>query len=315
MNTREAPCKINLTLDILRKRPDGFHDMRMVMQTVSLCDRVTVEELPGGSAEPSGTGRADTAKLSGESGTIPAGGSGFVLRAAGLSLPAGKITLEEQAARAFFRRVGQPMPPLSVTLEKRVPAYAGLGGGSGDVAAVLRLLRAWYAPDMPDGELEAVGLETGSDVPFCLRGGTALAEGRGEILTDLPPLPPCTFVLCKPDFGIPTPSLFAEADRVELGERPDAAGFASALAAGDLEAAAARVGNVFEQVLPAEYGEVFRIKRRLVELGALNAAMSGSGPTVFGIFRDGSTAQAAASDLRRDYRETFVCVPVGRLDG
>ena len=254
---RDAPAKVNLALDILGRRGDGYHEMRMVMQTVSLCDTVTVEE---------------TAE-------------GFSLQTDGDFIPAGKKTLEQQAAEAFFRSAGLAMPGLAVTLEKRTPAYAGMGGGSADVAALLRLLRDRYCPAMEDEELERIGLTVGSDMPFCVRGGTALAEGRGEVLTDLPPLPPCAFVLCKPDFGIPTPTLFARVDGAELTDRPDVGGMAEALAAGDLEGVAARLGNVFEEVLPPEYGEVFRIKERLRELGALNAAMSGSGPTVFGMFR------------------------------
>ena len=290
MNRRIAPCKVNLTLDILGRRPDGFHTMRMVMQAVSLADTVTLEAAAG---EPV---------------------SGFSLRAAGLDIPAGKATLEERAVRAFFAAVGQPVPPLTVTLDKTVPAYAGLGGGSADVAALLRLLRGAYAPGLSTAELERIGLEIGSDMPFCVRGGTALAEGRGEILTDLPALPPCQFVVCKPDFGIPTASLFARADRIPIRGRPDTEGMIDALSRGDLDGAAARLGNVFEEVLPPEYGEVFEIKKRLLSLGALGAAMSGSGPAVFGIFRDEPSARAAAADLSRAYRETFVCAPVGRLD-
>ena len=160
---RTAPAKINLALDILGIRTDGYHDMKMVMQTISLCDTVTVEE---------------TAE-------------GFHLRTDGDFIPAGKKTLEQRAAEAFFASIDRPMPGLTVTLEKVTPAYAGLGGGSADVAALLRILREAYAPDMPTAELERIGFTVGSDMPFCVRGGTCLAEGRGEVLTDLPPLPDC----------------------------------------------------------------------------------------------------------------------------
>ncbi len=283
--TRQAPAKVNLALDILRRRPDGYHDMKMVMQTVSLCDTVTVET----QAE------------------------GFALRTAGFTPPEGKKTLEQRAAESFFEAVGQPMPGLAVTLSKQTPAYAGLGGGSADVAALLRILRDAYAPELPTEELERIGFTVGSDMPFCVRGGTCLAEGRGEVLTDLPPLPDCHLVLCKPDFGIPTPTLFARVDGEELTRRPDIGGMADALARGDLEGVAARLGNVFEEVLPPEYGEVFVIRDRLRELGALNAAMSGSGPTVFGIFRAAKTAARAAETLRRIYPQTYLAKPVGRL--
>lgn len=282
---QSAPCKVNLALDILGRRPDGYHDMRMVMQTVSLCDTVTVEE----------------------------GGEGFTLQAEGVFIPDGKKPLEQQATEAFFAAVGRPMPPLTVTLEKRVPAYAGLGGGSGDVAALLRLLRERYAPDLSGEELERIGFQVGSDMPFCVRGGTALAEGRGEALTDLTPLPDCWFVLCKPDFGIPTPTLFALVDGGELRERPDIEGMQAALAAGDLSGVASRMKNVFEEVLPEEYHEVFAIKQKLLDLGALNAAMSGSGPTVFGIFDAEETAQKAVKTLRQTYAQTYLAQPVKKI--
>ena len=206
---REAPAKINLALDILGKRPDGYHELRSVMQTVSLCDSVELAE----------------------------GGEGFTLSMAGFTPPEGKKTLEQRAAEAFFARLGREMPPLTVAITKRTPAYAGLGGGSADVAALLRLLRDRYAPKMEDATLESIGAEVGSDMPFCVRGGTALAEGRGEILTDLPPLPDCWIVLCKPPFPIPTPTLFARADSIAIRRRPDIPGMLEALENRDLRGA------------------------------------------------------------------------------
>ena len=285
MKTLTAPAKVNLALDILDTRPDGYHDMKMVMQTISLCDTVSVEETA----------------------------AGFELRTDGDFIPAGKKTLEQRAAEAFFEAAGLPMPGLRVTLEKVTPAYAGLGGGSADVAALLRILRDNYAPEMSTEELERIGFTVGSDMPFCVRGGTALAEGRGEVLTDLPPLPDCWFVLCKPDFGIPTTSLFALVDGGELTCRPDIGGMGLALESGDLAGVAARLGNVFEEVLPEEYHEVFTIKNRLMELGALNAAMSGSGPTVFGIFSEQETAKRAAEVLKETYQQTYLAVPVKKF--
>ena len=142
-------------------------------------------------------------------------------------------------------------------------------------------------------------------MPFCVRGGTCLAEGRGEVLTDLAPLPECTIILCKPNFGIPTPTLFARVDGGELTCRPDVNGMTEALRAGDLEGVAARFGNVFEEVLPEEYQEVFTIKRRLLELGALNAAMSGTGPTVFGVFVGEEEARRTVEALKQSYPDTF----------
>lgn len=281
---REAPAKINLALDILGKRPDGYHALCSVMQTVSLCDTVELAE----------------------------GGEGFTLSMAGFTPPEGRKTLEQRAAEAFFARLGRAMPPLTVAITKRTPAYAGLGGGSADVAALLRLLRDRYAPKMEDATLESIGAEVGSDMPFCLRGGTALAEGRGEILTDLPPLPDCWIVLCKPPFPIPTPMLFARADSVAIRHRPDIPGMRKALENGDLEGVAGRLGNVFEEVLPPECGAVFAIRDALLAAGALGAGMSGSGPTVFGIFREEGLARAA-QEITLPLGESYAVRPLGKL--
>jgi len=283
--TRNAYAKVNLALDILGHREDGYHDMRMVMQTVSLCDTVTVEKA----------------------------GQGFALCMKGFAPPEGKKTLEQRAAEAFFEAIGQSMPALRVSIEKKTPAYAGLGGGSADVAALLRILRDTYCPVLSGEELERIGFQIGSDMPFCVRGGTVLAEGRGEMLTDLTPLPDCWIVLCKPEFGIPTPALFALVDGGELEMRPDIDGMMEALSVCDLGGVAQRLGNVFEEVLPQEYHEVFAIKQRLLGLGALNAAMSGSGPTVFGIFREEAAARQAMETLKTQYRQTYLAKPVKKF--
>ena len=283
--TKEAPAKVNLALDILGKREDGYHDMKMVMQTVSLSDTVRVET------------KAD----------------GFSLQMEGFSPPEGKKTLEQRAAEAFFAHIERPVPGLAVSVEKRTPAYGGMGGGSADVAALLRILRDAYAPDLSGEVLEQIGFTVGSDMPFCVRGGTALAEGRGERLTDLAPLPECTFVVCKPDFGIPTPELFAAVDGTELTKRPDIDGMTAALAAGDLQGVAARLFNVFEEALPSQYHEVFVIKQRMKDLGALNALMSGSGPSVFAIFEKAHLAEQAAETLKKTYEQTWIAKPVKKF--
>ena len=287
MGTDVAPAKINLALDILGARPDGYHELRMIMQTVSLCDTVTVEETAGG----------------------------FFLECDGDFLPVGKKSLEQRAAEAFFSAIGRPMPGLRVTLQKVTPAYAGLGGGSADVAALLRLLRAFYAPELSTEELERIGFAVGSDMPFCIRGGTCLAEGRGEVLTDLPPLPRCWIVLCKPDFGLPTPELFARVDGADLGERPDIRGMAEALERGDLAGAARSLGNVFQQVLTAEESrEIAAIQAAMLRLGALGAAMSGSGPTMFGLFDRLETAESCRRALAETYEQTYLAEPVGKFE-
>ncbi|MCX4371686.1 MAG: 4-(cytidine 5'-diphospho)-2-C-methyl-D-erythritol kinase [Dysosmobacter sp.] len=281
-----APAKINLALDILGRRPDGYHRMRMVMQTVSLCDTVTLEEAP----------------------------EGFTLSARGIVIPDGKKSLEQRAAEAFFAALGRPMPSLRVSLEKKTPAFAGLGGGSADVAALLRLLREKYAPEMDRAELEAIGGQIGSDMPFCVRGGTALAEGRGEILTDLPPLPDCRFVICKPDFDLPTPQMFARLRFEENRPRPNIDGMLAALKRRNLKDIADQVGNVFESALePGERRIIDGIKETFFCHGALAAAMSGSGPSVFGVFTPQAGTENILETLKHRYAQTFEAKPVSRL--
>ena len=289
--TELAPAKINLALDILRRRDDGYHDLYMIMQTVSLFDRVTLEEF-----EIANNKNQDKK---------------FILETENISFPADYITLEERAAIAFFDEIKSPMPDMRVKLEKSIPAYAGLGGGSSDIAALLRLLRKIHAPDMPIKTLQKIALRVSSDAPFCIQGGIAIAEGRGEILTRISPLPACWFVICKPDFGIPTPELFALADRVQFPERPDINGMIRAVQSGDLRGIANKTRNVFEYALPdmKPYRQIFEIKTKLLKSGAWGTAMSGSGPSVFGLFPDLSDANAAADILKRDFPETFVVQP------
>ena len=283
--TLPAWAKINLALDILRKRDDGYHDLCMVMQSISLCDALTVEER----------------------------GTGFSLQSDGFTVPAGKKSLEERACDAFFAALGRKAPALNVFLKKNVPAYAGLGGGSADVAALLRYLRRTFAPEMTDAKLSEIGLSIGSDVPFCLRGGTAQAEGRGEVLTDLTPLPDCHIILVKPDFDIPTPELFARVRVSDLRERPDISAMCRALSAGDLAGVCRAMRNVFEEVLPEEERRtVDALKARLVSRGALAAAMSGSGSTVFGIFNEIDTAVPALDALAHEGAKCFLAAPVSR---
>lgn len=282
--TRQAPAKLNLTLDILGRRPDGYHDLRMVMQAISLCDTVTVRETAGEDVTVS-LNRGD--------------------------LPAGRDNIAWKAAEVFFRSTGLPRRGLAITLKKVIPAQAGMAGGSADGGAVLKILRELYAPALPQQALEEMGAAVGSDVPFCIRGGTALAEGRGEVLTSLPPLPDCWIALCKPDFGLSTPALFGRVQAETLRDRPDHAAMERALAAGDLEAAARQMKNVFEEVLtPEEAREIDGIRRQLLLHGALNAVMTGSGPTVFGLFREREAAGQAAEALRRCYSQVFTAKPI-----
>lgn len=280
----QAFAKLNLTLDILGKREDGYHDLRMVMQSITLADTLTLEENRG---------------------------EGLRVSANLRFLPTGEKNLAAAAALRFWEALGREPEDLDIRIEKRIPVCAGMAGGSSDAAAVLRALNQRSGEPFSPKELARLGERVGSDVPYCVLGGTALAEGRGEVLTPLPPLPRCWVVACKPDFPISTPELFAQADRVKLRRRPDTAGLVAALEAGDLGGVARRMYNVFEDVLPARlYTRVAEIKNILIQCGALGANMSGSGPTAFGLFDRLEAAQEARSCLTQRYRDTFLCETV-----
>jgi len=282
--TLRAPAKINLTLDILRRRSDGYHDLRMVMQTVSLYDLVTVQ---------TETGTGD-----------------IYVRTSLAELPNGPGNLAWKAAQAFFDATGLENNGLEIAIVKQIPVCAGLAGGSTDGAAVLKALQQLLLPELPEEKLEEIGAQVGSDVPFCIRGGTALAEGRGEVLTTLPSMPECWIVLCKPEFGISTPELFGRVRVEALPFHPDTEGMRDALAAGELRTVAQLTGNVFESVLMTEKREIAAIVRALRDAGALAAAMTGSGPTVFGVFEEEEKACSAAEQLRGRYTQTYLTEPV-----
>lgn len=280
----QAFAKLNLTLDILGKREDGYHDLRMVMQSITLADTLTLEENQG---------------------------EGLRVSANLRFLPTGEKNLAAAAALRFWEALGREPEELDIRIEKRIPVCAGMAGGSSDAAAVLRALNQRAGDPFSPKELARLGERVGSDVPYCVLGGTALAEGRGEVLTPLAPLPRCWVVACKPDFPISTPELFAQADRVKLRRRPDTAGLVAALEAGDLGGVARRMYNVFEDVLPARlYTRVAEIKNILIQCGALGANMSGSGPTAFGLFDRLEAAQEARACLAQRYRDTFLCETV-----
>ena len=274
----QARAKLNLTLDVLGKRPDGYHDMRMIMQSIDLTDRLTLAEN---------------------------GGVGLRVRTNLHFLPNNEKNLAAQAALRWWEARGRSPRGLDIEIEKHIPVCAGMAGGSSDAAAVLRALNAMEPLSPP--ELARVGESVGSDVPYCVLGGTALAEGRGEVLTPLPPLPKCWVVLCKPEFSISTPALFARIDSVRLRCRPDTQGAVAALKAGDLQEVARRLYNVFEDALPDHRRtRVNDIKNLLIQCGALGSSMSGTGPTVFGLFDNEGLAREAYDRLADLGGEVFL---------
>ena len=281
---QQALAKLNLTLDVLGRREDGYHDMCMVMQSITLADTLTIK---------------------------PSTGEGIHVSTNFEFLPNDDTNLAAKAAKEFWDARGEAHQALEIDIDKHIPVCAGMAGGSSDAAAVLRGLNEQAGKPYTLMELAKVGEAVGSDVPYCVLGGTALAEGRGEILTPLAPLPKCHVVVCKPGFPISTPALFRKIDQVDIVHRPDTAGMIAALEAGDLTGVARRLYNVFEDALNDQQRDsVNAIKNTLIEHGALGAAMSGSGPTVFGLFDDEEKAREAYQVLAKEYRESYLAQAV-----
>lgn len=278
--TLTAPAKLNLTLDVLGKREDGYHEMRMVMTSVSLADEVTLTLEPG-------------------EGTVISADLGF--------LPVDGRNLAAIAAQRLRQATGGNWGRLTIHLRKRIPVCAGTAGGSSDAAAVLRGLNRLAGLGLRVEELAEIGRSVGADVPYCVMGGTALAEGIGEKLTPLPALPACWAVLVKPGFSVSTPELFAKLDGQRLHGRPDTPGMIGALEAGDLPGVARRLYNVFEEVLPKRQRDVVEeVKGTLVDRGALGACMTGTGSMVYGLFSAEEKAVEAFAALKKIWPETFI---------
>jgi len=277
--TESAYAKVNLTLDVLGLRPDGYHEMDMVMQSVSLSDRVTMT-------------------LKDE--------SGITLHTNRAYLPTDGRNLAVRAAQCGLERLGKPRLGLAIEIVKRIPVCAGTAGGSSDAAAVLRGLNRLLDAKLSKEDLMDLGAQIGSDVPYCVYGETARARGRGEIIAPVPALPPCYIILCKPHFSISTPELFRKIDGCRALHRPDTDRMLRALAHGELSEIAKALGNVFEDVLPSDQRKTVRaIRAVLAEEGALGSCMSGTGPTVFGIFEREAPARRAVARLKKQYKEVF----------
>jgi len=282
-----AYAKLNLSLDVLGKRADGYHELCMVMQSVALHDDVSIL------LNHEGRFRAQSDRK---------------------YLPCDERNIALRAAKLYLERTGHGDLGASVRLRKRVPVCAGLGGGSSDAAAVLRALNRHFEDPLDLQQLEALGLELGSDVPYCIAGGTMLAKGRGEELTPLTPMPETFVVICKPDFPISTPDLFRRIDARNSRCRPDTEGIFKALEQGDVLGVSRRMYNVFEDVLEHRAGDINAIKSTLLGAGAAGSVMSGTGSAVFGLFLSRKMAESAARTLKAQYRETFLTQTIDRLD-
>lgn len=277
--TEPAYAKLNLTLDILGKLENGYHSLSMVMQSVSLCDTVTL--------------------IRGE------GVSGLQV-ACGSGAPSGPENIVWRAAQSFFDYCGIQDRDALFQIEKHIPSQAGMGGGSSDGAAALRLLNRAYNTGLSPEELRQIGAGVGADVPFCVTGGTMQAQGIGEKLTPLAPLPDCTLLLCKPPVGVSTPQAFRESDRAPAVP-PKTPAMAAALASGELSQVAACLGNRFQEILPLpEIEEIVTVMR---SGGALGACMTGSGSAVFGIFTEESAARNTGEALRK-WGQVWLARPV-----
>jgi len=274
----KAPAKINLTLDILNKRDDGYHEVEMIMTMVDLSDRLELEELD-----------RDTIII---------------------SSPVGYIPLDEknhafQAAKLIKERYGVKQG-VYIHINKHIPVSAGLGGGSSDAAATLRGLNRLWKLGIDHVELQRIGAEIGSDVPFCVTGGTALATGRGERLESIASPPACWVVLAKPSVSVSTAEMYRQFSAATNKEQPRSRQMKQAIEAQDYRAICSSLGNMLEQITFAMYPEVARIKTCMERLGADGVQMSGSGPTVFGLVRKESKVHRIYNGLRGFCKEVYV---------
>lgn len=281
----EAPAKINLILDIKGKRPDGYHELETVMHQISLADRIILNPCASG------------IKLGINSGLVPYNESNLAYR----------------AASVFFQKNGFK-GGIEIFIEKNIPVGAGLAGGSTDAAAVLLGINEIYEYNLSEELLLEMAAELGSDVPFCVLGSSALARGRGEILTPLPSAVFLEIVLVKPDFQLSTAEVYSKFELAKVEQFPDTRAFLAAWGRGDVEDIAVNMVNVLESVSIRIHPEIAVIKERLKELGALNAVMSGSGPSVFGIFKERKGAAQAAETLRKWYSEVYLVSSYKRGD-
>ena len=278
-----AFAKINLTLDVTGKRPDGYHDIKSVMQTISIRDDIEID--------------LDTGKP-------------WVLRCSDESIPTDSRNLAWKAAEAFFRVTGKDPNGIEIRIHKRIPVEAGLGGGSADAAAVLRALNRHYENPLSVLALAELGGQVGSDVPFCVLCGTAMVEGRGERLRKLPDLPDCFFVVCKPQFSSSTKALYEKLDSCAIARRPDNQAMESALLAGDLEKIAQNIWNVFDPVVTEDHLELNYIKSIFNSYGSIAQQMTGSGSAVFAIVTEFEYAAVICNMLKENYPQVFIAKPI-----
>lgn len=267
----KALGKINLGLDVLGRRENGYHDVRMVMQTLYLYDNVTL---------------------------IKKKEAGIEVESNLYFLPNDESNIAWKAADLLIREFGISQG-VKIILDKHIPVAAGMAGGSADAAAVLFGMNKMFELGLSQQELMDRGVTLGADVPYCIMRGTVLAEGIGEILTPLPAMPKCQILIAKPPISVSTKLVYDKLDSKEIEHHPDIDGLLAGLEAGDIHKIAGSMGNVLEKVTIEEYPVIDEIKKSMIAEGALGAMMSGSGPTVFGIFADKHTARSAYHKIKK----------------
>ncbi len=282
-----APAKVNLFLDVGRLRPDGYHDIVSILQTVDLQDRLTIR--------PSSTG-------------------GFSLSVSDPAVPAGPENTLQKAYQTF-QSLCPEIPPLSVHLEKNIPLQAGLGGGSSDAGVFLRYLRKTYAPDLAEEDMVGVAAEVGSDVPFFLYGGTCLVEGRGERVTPLPSLPPCPVLLIHPPVSISTASAYRALDEIKQREHPSVDPMKAAIAEGSWDGVFQYLHNSFEEAVFPEHEQLSEIKSFCSEQGFPYVLLAGSGSNLFVLDKTPERLKGLAQEARKRFPSPEVTItattPIG----
>ena len=278
-----AFAKLNLTLDVLGKREDGYHDLSSVMQTISVRDDIEIDV---------GTGKP------------------WKLLCTDESIPTDETNLAWKAAKVYCDAMHKDPDGIEIRIVKRIPSGAGMGGGSADAAAVLRALNRHYGEPLSIFALAELGAQVGSDVPFCTLCGTAMVEGRGERIRKLPDLPDCIFVIVKPEFSVSTPELYRKIDDVAIAQRPDNKAVESALLAGDLLKVCHNLCNVFDPVVTEEHLELNYIKSVFHNYGAAGYQMTGSGSAVFAIVSEFEIAAVLCNMLKDNYPNVFIAKPV-----
>ncbi len=266
---RKAYAKINLGLDVIGRLENGYHEVKMVMQTVGIYDVLTLTKIPQGIIVTTDSGE----------------------------LPTDDNNLIYKAARLMIEKYNIP-EGVSVHLEKNIPIAAGMAGGSTDAAGTFLGMNELFAIGATVQELQELGVKVGADVPYCILGGTALAEGIGEKLSPLPAPPECILLVAKPDINVSTKYVYEHLDAEGVEKHPDIDGMTEALARKDLQGIVERLGNVLENVTVKKHPIIAEIKKCMVEHGAIGSLMSGSGPTVFGIFDKREDAEKAMKYIK-----------------